>query len=197
MRAEDAEDVMGYAAVFFGILGSWGLYRQTCMIWVNKSVQSVSGIWTIIFLAMFASLFIYGAQQGSFPMKFQGGLRVVFSLPVMLGFFVYGAASKKHWALVCACAILLAGMVGSRAISPWLFILFSFLGIGASLVQAYTIWQNRSRGKVVVELQLIYLAAILCWLVYGLLRHDDYLVTISVGFILSYLATIVMWFRYP
>jgi uncharacterized protein with PQ loop repeat len=167
------------------------------MIWVNKSVQSVSGIWTIIFLAMFASLFIYGAQQGSFPMKFQGGLRVVFSLPVMLGFFVYGAASKKHWALVCACAILLAGMVGSRAISPWLFILFSFLGIGASLVQAYTIWQNRSRGKVVVELQLIYLAAILCWLVYGLLRHDDYLVTISVGFILSYLATIVMWFRYP
>ena len=190
------ENITGYAAVFFGILGSWGLYRQTRIIWLNKSAQSVSGTWVITFLAMFAAFLIYGTQQGSFPMKFQGWLRVAFSLPVTIGFLIYGITSKKHWALALVYAVLLSGM-SFKAVSPWLFTLFSFLGVWSSFVQAYTISHNRSRGKVAVELQIIYLSAIVCWLVYGFVRKDAPLITVSVGFTLSYLSTIVMWFRYP
>jgi uncharacterized protein with PQ loop repeat len=187
---------MGYAAIFFGILGSWGLYKQARMIWSNKSAQSVSGTWVITFLAMFAAFLIYGVQQGSFPMKFQGWLRVAFSLPVTLGFFIYGITNKKHWALVLVYALLLSVM-NVKAMAPVLFTLFSFLGVWSSFVQAYTIFQNRSRGKVAVELQIIYLLAIICWLVYGFVRKDVPLVTVSVGFTLSYLSTVIMWFRYP
>lgn len=190
------EDIMGYMAVFFGILGSWGLYRQASAIWSNKSAQSVSGTWVITFLAMFTAFLIYGSQQGSFPMKFQGWLRVAFSLPVTIGFLYYGNKSKKDWVLLCAYAILLSGM-SFKALSPLLFTTFSFLGVWSSFVQAYTIKQNRSRGKVAVELQLIYLLAIICWLVYSIVRKDVPLIAVSVGFTLSYSSTIIMWFRYP
>ena len=190
------ENIMGYAAIFFGILGSWGLYKQARMIWSSKSAQSVSGTWVITFLAMFAAFLIYGVQQGSFPMKFQGWLRVAFSLPVTLGFFTYGITNKKHWALVLVYTLLLSVM-SIKAMAPLLFTLFSFLGVWSSFVQAYTIFQKRSRGKVAVELQIIYLLAIICWLVYGFARKDVPLVTVSVGFTLSYLSTVIMWFRYP
>lgn len=190
------EDVMGYAAVFFGILGSCALYRQAHKIWSNKSAQSISGIWVITFLAMFAAFLVYGSQQGSFPMKFQGVLRVAFSLPVTIGFFVYGSTNKKHWAIMFVYALFLSAMIFKMA-SPLLFTLFSFLGVWSSFVQAYTIKQKQSRGNVAVELQLIYLAAIICWLVYGFARYDMPLIAVSVGFTLSYLSTIIMWFRYP
>lgn len=190
------ENIMGYAAIFFGIIGSWGLYRQARMIWSNKSAQSVSGTWVITFLAMFAAFLIYGAQQGSFPMQVQGWLRVAFSLPVTIGFFIYGITSKKHWALVLAYVILLSAM-SVKAMSPWLFTVFSFLGVWSSFVQAHMISHNRSRGKVAVELQMIYLAAIICWVVYGFARNDIPLIIVSVGFTLSYLSTIIMWYKYP
>jgi uncharacterized protein with PQ loop repeat len=189
------ENMMGYAAIFFGVIGSWGLYRQTLKIWKSESAESVSGVWVITFLAMFAAFLIYGSQQGSFPMKFQGWVRVAFSLPVTLGFFYYGTPNKKHLALMFVYVILLAAM-DFRPISPWLFILFSYLGVWASFVQAYTIYKNKSRGQVAVELQIIYLAAILCWLVYAIIRHDIPLLTTAIGFTLSYLATVLMWLKY-
>jgi len=190
------EDVIGYAAIFFGILGSWGLYRQTRMIWATKSAQSVSGTWTITFLAMFIAFLIYGVQQNSFPMSFQGGLRVAFSLPVTIGFFMYGKSCKKDWALVLVYLLLLSAM-WFRYLSPWIYTLFSFLGVASSFVQADTIRKNRSRGKVVVELQIIYLLAITCWCVYGFIRKDLAVFLASVGFIMSYSSTIFMWFKYP
>ncbi len=190
------EQIMGYAAIFFGILGSWGNYKQARMIWSNKSAQSVSGVWTITFLAMFTSFLIYGVQQESFPMKFQGWLRVGFTVPVTLGFMVYGKVERKHKILVAAFAALMVGM-SWKAVSPILFLVFSFLGIWASFVQACTIKKNRSRGQVAVELQMIYLSAIICWLVYAIVRGDIPFIIASIGFTLSYSSTIIAWFKYP
>lgn len=190
------ENLIGYAAIFFGIIGSWGLYRQTRLIWKSKSAESVSGVWVIIFLAMFASFLIYGSQHGSFPMKFQGWLRVIFSVPVTVGFYLYGKHTWKHNVLAIICVILLVTMEW-REFSSVIFLGFSFAGIGSSFLQAYTIFKNRSRGKVAVELQIIYLSAITCWLVYAILRKDTPLLAVSIGFILSYSSTIVMWVKYP
>lgn len=192
----NTETLMGYLALFFGVLGSWGLYKQARMIWTNKSAQSVSGTWVITFLAMFTAFLIYGMQQNSFPMKFQGWLRVGFSLPVTLGFFIYGNKSWKSYTLLVVYGLFLSAMI-DKSLAPWFFTTFSMLGVGSSFIQAWTIKQNRSRGKVAVELQIIYLLAILCWLVYGSVRKDTPLITVSVGFTLSYLSTILMWFRYP
>ena len=190
------ETAMGYLAMLFGVLGSIGLYRQAKLIWRGKSAESVSGVWVITFLAMFVAFLVYGTQKHSFPMEFQGWLRVAFSLPVTVGFFVFGKVNKKHLSLIALYAVLLAGMSHS-VLSPWLFTLFSFLGIWSSFVQAYTIKAKRSRGKVAVELQTIYLLAVVCWLVYSVVRHDVPLFTVSAGFILSYSSTIVMWKKYP
>ncbi len=192
----DLQKLMGYAAIFFGIIGSWGLYRQIKAIWGSRSAQSVSGTWTITFLAMFTAFLIYGFQKKSFPMEFQGVLRVVFSIPVTIGFFVFGKWRKKDVLLLIGCAILLVAMVDHR-LSPTLFIAFSFLGVWASFVQAFTIYKEQKRGKIAVELQVIYLLAVICWLGYAITRHDLPLMTTSTGFSLSYLATIAMWLKYP
>lgn len=190
------EDITGYMTIFFGILGSWGLYRQIKVIWLGKSAKSVSGAWVITSLAMFTAFLVYGAQQNSFPMQFQGWIRVVFLLPVIAGVFCFGNESRKCVVLMLVYALLLSGM-SFREFSPHLYIFFSFLGIWSSFVQAYIIWKNYSRGKVAVELQIIYLLSVICWLVYGLIRNDWPLVVCSAGFTLSYLATITMWLRYP
>ncbi|MBU3668824.1 MAG: hypothetical protein FGM57_02570 [Candidatus Taylorbacteria bacterium] len=190
------ETLMGHLAIFFGVLGSWGLYKQARMIWSSKSAESVSGVWVILFLAMFTAFLIYGTQRGSFPMKFQGWLRVLFSLPVTIGFFKFGNRNWKHVLLLCMCAVFLSGM-SVAMFSPTLFTAFSLLGVWSSFVQAYTIRKNRSRGKVAVELQVIYLLAILCWFVYASVRMDIPLLIVSVGFTLSYTSTILMWVRYP
>lgn len=182
--------------IFFGIIGSWGLYLQAKLLWTSKSAKSVSGVWLITFLAMFASFLIYGAQRGSFPMGFQGAIRIVFYIPVIIGFYVYGKHTWKHNAFVVACAISLLTMRIERY-SPVIFMAFSFAAIASSFLQAYTIWKNQSRGKVSVELHVIYLAAIICWFIYAIIRKDQPLITVSIGFILSYSSTIFMWRRYP
>ncbi len=189
------ESFIGNAAVFFGILGSWGLYRQARLIWSNKSAQSVSGTWTITFLAMFTAFLLYGIHQDSFPMKFQGALRVLFSLPVTIGYLVYGRREDRDWFLILLCTVLLA-LMSVKAVAPVLFTAFSFLGIISSFIQALTIRRNRTRGKVAVELQIIYLSAIVCWLVYSVVRGDVPLMVVSIGFTMSYLSTVVMWFKY-
>jgi uncharacterized protein with PQ loop repeat len=191
------ENISGYMTIFFGIFGSWGLYRQIKAIWSSKSVKSVSGAWVITSIAMFTAFLIYGAQQHSFPMQFQGWIRVAFLLPVVTGLFCFGKKeSKKYVVLICMYSVLLSGM-SFKAFSPALYMMFSFLGVWSSFVQAYTIWKNYSRGKVAVELQIIYLLSVICWLVYGFARNDWPLVICSAGFTISYLSTIVMWFRYP
>lgn len=189
-------------AIFFGIIGSWGLIRQARAIWrINpdghRSAESVSGVWVITFLAMFTAFLLYGIQKESFPMTFQGWLRVGFSLPVTAGFMLFGKRNWKHWVLLLVVYPLFLALMSKRDLSPILFTAFSFLGIWASFVQAYTIWQNRSRGKVAVELQTIYLSAIICWLIYGFVRNDYPLIIVSVGFTLSYSTTIWMWVKYP
>jgi uncharacterized protein with PQ loop repeat len=190
------EKIMGYMAVFFGILGSWGLAKQAWMIWVHKSAKSVSGVWVVTFLAMFTSFLIYGVAKHSFPMQFQGWLRVFFSLPVTLGFFVYGNSTRKDWSLTVVYSILLLAMSLDWA-APFLFVSFSLLGVLSSFVQAYTIYRNQSRGQVAVELQVIYLLAIVCWLVYGIVRSDVPLIVVSIGFVMSYSSVIYMWRRFP
>lgn len=189
------EDIMGYAAIFFGILGSWFSVKQAHMIWSSKSALSVSGTFLITFVAMFASLLIYGVQQDSFYMGLQGGLRVSFLLPIVAGFFKYGKSGKKERRLITLYSLLLAGM-WFKPISPFLFSLFSFLGVAASFIQADTIRNNRSRGKVSVELQIILLGAISCWCVYGYIRKDEALFITAAAFIMSYSTTIFMWFKY-
>lgn len=190
------ESIMGYAAMFFGILGSWGLYKQASMIWLNKSTKSVSGTWIVTYLAMFIAFLTYGLQQNSFPMEFQGWLRVGFSVPVTLGFFIYGKINKIDWVLI-PIYILFLIIMSLKIQAPLFFTAFSFLGIFASFVQAYTVWKNRFRGLLSVELQLIYLLAVISWTVYGIVRKDIPLIIVSVGFVLSYSSTIFMWLKYP
>lgn len=191
------ETIMGWAAILFGVLGSIASVQQAYKIWSSRSAQSVSGVWTITFLAMFTAFLTYGTQQGSFPMQFQGWLRVAFTLPITLGFVAYGKdRGKKHVMLALGYTALLSAM-SIKVASPLLFTLFSFLGVTASFIQAYTIRKERTRGKVAVELQIIYLAAILCWLVYGLSRKDVPLILVAIGFTLSYSSTIIMWKKYP
>ncbi|QQR82725.1 hypothetical protein IPJ70_01275 [Candidatus Campbellbacteria bacterium] len=189
-------EIAGLLAVVFGILGSWGLWKQNRLIWGGKSAKSVSGTWVITFLAMFTAFLIYGTKQSSVPMMFQGWLRVAFSLPVSIGFVKYGRVEREHIALGCIYLLGLATMV-SGILAPTLFVVFSTLGILASFVQAWTIRKNRSRGAVAVELQMIYLAAVVAWLVYGFVRKDIPLMLVSTGFIGSYSSTVIMWFRYP
>lgn len=192
----DIEKTSGYIAVFFGIIGSWGLYRQVKLIWTSKSVASVSGMWTITFLVMFASFLIYGTQKSSFPMIFQGWLRVGFSIPLVIGFWKYGGFTRKHWILTGLYSILLISMA-SRKFSPIIFVGLSYVGIVSSFVQAWTIYAEKSRGKVAVELQVIYLLASICWFVYGLVRKDFFFLSTSIGFFLSYSSNVIMWWKYP
>ena len=190
------EGLMGYAAVLIGVLGSWGLYRQAKMIWTSKSAKSVSGTWVVTFLAMFVAFLLYGLQQSSFPMEIQGWLRVAFSLPVVIGYFTYGDRKDGDWFLVLLYTFFLS-LMGVKAVAPALFVIFLVLGIWSSFIQALTIRYKRSRGKVAVELQVIYLVAVVCWLVYGLVRKDVPLISTSIGFALSYSTTIAMWLKYP
>jgi uncharacterized protein with PQ loop repeat len=192
---------MGLLAMIFGIIGSWGLWKQNKAVWKKnpdgrRTAESVSGVWVTTFLAMFTAFLVYGIQRESFPMKFQGWLRVGFSLPLYVGFMMYGKRSWKEWALTMTYAGLLAVMV-SGLWSATLFTIFSGLGIWSSFVQAHTIKVNKSRGKVAVELQVIYLLAILAWLVYAIVRKDTPLTLVSIGFTLSYSSTICMWVKYP
>lgn len=180
-----------------GIIGSWGLYQQFKTIFKKKSAKSISGIWVITFLAMFTSFLIYGWQQESIPMQFQGWLRVGFSIPVVVGFFLYGSPNQKDLWVLLLCTTLLTMMLFLKKFSPTIFSLFSFLGIISSFLQASTIKRHRTRGQVSVTLQVIYLASVLCWLIYAIFRKDYYLIIVSIGFIFSYSSTIIMWVRYP
>lgn len=190
-----AEDIMGYLTIGFGIFGSWGLCKQGWMIGKSRSTASVSGIAIITPLMMFAAFLIYGMQQHSFPMQFQGWVRVAF-LSMVLGLYIkFGELNKTEKILLIVYPLLLALMMW-QSISWILFIGFSYLGIWASFAQAFKIWRLRSRGQVSVELQLIYLASIICWLIYGFIRMDIPLISTSIGFTLSYAATIFMWFRF-
>lgn len=166
------------------------------MIWSSKSTQSVSGVWVITSLTLFTAFLIYGYVQDSVPMKVQGWFRVGFSLPITLGFFIYGKVEKKLLSLCGAYGIILCCMWSDR-FAPAIFITLSYVGVWSSFVQAYTIWKNKSRGQVSLHLQIIYFLSSVFWLVYAAIRKDYPLVSTSIGFTIPACGAIILWCKYP
>lgn len=161
--------------------------------------MSISGEWSIIFLAMFITFLMYGIEIKSIPMQFQGWLRVVFNLPVIIGFFCFGNITVRHWFLLCSSSALIGLSVFGSNIVPiyTTFIIFSTLAIVASLRQAYVIYDNKSRGRVSVSLQLIYLLSVIFWAIYAKMIDDSVLWYLMPGFIISYSSVVFMWYKYP
>ena len=190
------ESYIGNTAVIFGFLGALAYSKQTYVIFANKTAQSVSGLWTITFSAGFIAFLIYGIQQNSSSMELQGWLRTVFSLPVAVGFFIFGAVSYKHYLLVVAYFVLLFLMYMEQ-FAYEIFVGLGFLGITMLFVQMQKIHNEGTRGVVSLDLQIVLLLAAVCWTFYSVIREDLPLMIISMVAALANALVIHAWFYNP
>jgi len=175
----------------FGLLGSWGLYKQIQMV-KKRGGQSVSVIWSISFMFMFASYYPYGLSAGKLAILMQSFLRVPFYLILLpLLYRANVGFSKKEWTLVIA-------LTTSLIVSYWdigkVFLGLSWLGAIIAADQPYKIWKNRTRGSVSIELMASFEASIIFWLAYAFVTHDGYIKAWAVVYFTVYTTTIIFYY---
>ncbi len=192
---------LGWMVIIFTIIGSWGLWDQIKSIWLIKprSAKSISGEWSITFLAMFTSFLLYGIHTDDTPMMFQGWARIAFNIPVVIGFIVYGEMKRRHVLLLILYSSILAPALAGYAVmsNETIFLIFAGLGILSSYSQTATIWIKKDRGRVSIKLQAVYLLSVIFWYFYAVMIKDFLLTCIMLGFCSSYSSTILMWLKNP
>lgn len=182
--------------IFFALFGVWGLINQTKKIWNNKSGKATSVTWYAVFMFMFASFLVYGIEQNKLGLIFMGVVRVLFYIPVLVGLWKF--KKFKHietFVIICLFAML-SYMIFSdnKAI---MFLVFSYLGVGATALQPLEIWQERSAGVVSIKLLLIYSVSGLFWIAYGFILFDLPVLLMSVSLVIIYIITIALYFKFP
>ncbi|MFC1632726.1 SemiSWEET family transporter [Patescibacteria group bacterium] len=187
------------ATILFGVLGALGLVDQIKKIWRNRSGESASVTFAIIFVAFFIASFIYGIDKHSLALILQGSIfRTVFFPPILYGLWRFKGYTlfEKIVAFLCSSAIVYMLTLDDLKIKGYIFLGLGLLGVLATLKQAWEIWKTKSSGVVSIKLMLIIHASSDFWLIYGIALRDHMIKYMSLGYFIANTLVIVFWFKY-
>lgn len=188
---------IGFAGtLLFTLVEAWGLWRQGKTIRDKESGKSVSVLWFCYFATLFAVLFIYGLANRSIAMTFNGLLALV-HIPILTGLWKHkGFSTVERRAGIAFIGIIMLCAVAPFGMKGWIFLLLSFGNIGASVLQPYEIWKNKTSGAVEIRLLSVYTISTIFWVIYAYASGDWVLKIICPAFLAVLSTTVVLWFWY-
>ena len=181
--------------IFFSLLGTWGLYHQNKKIWNNRSGESVSVKWFIMYVFLYIAFLIYGMGQNSAALMFHGIVRIIFNVPILIGLYCFKGFTKTEWSIfffLAVCTFVMA--IFPR--SGLLFLLFAYGGATAAATQPWEIWRTKSSGKVSIKLVIIYMVSSLFWGIYSFAFDDLVMKIVFISYFTVYAITARLWFKY-
>ena len=162
-----------FATVVFAILGAWGQKDQMKCIWSEKS----------------------GIQKSSLALIIGGALRVPFLFGILLGLWRFKGFTLRERGVVVALALGLLYMPFS-SYRGVIFLIFTYLGVAATLLQAWEIWEKKSRGVVSIKMLVVYNTSVMFWVIYGLALDDKKVFVMGLSYVIAYTLTIILWLVY-
>ena len=184
-----------FATVVFAILGAWGQKDQMKCIWSEKSGKSVAVNSFSVIFALFVSFVIYGIQKSSLALIIGGALRVPFLFGILLGLWRFKGFTLRERGVVVALALGLLYMPFS-SYRGVIFLIFTYLGVAATLLQAWEIWEKKSRGVVSIKMLVVYNTSVMFWVIYGLALDDKKVFVMGLSYVIAYTLTIILWLVY-
>ena len=92
----NAEVVSSGGIIFFAFLGGLTLLKQAWRIWKEpeKKGKSVNTTWISYFTCMYIVVFTYGVFNKYTPLLFNGSVRFLCHLPVLIGLYKFKGFNK-------------------------------------------------------------------------------------------------------
>ena len=190
-----ARGIGAFGTIVFVFIGAWGLLEQNRKIWKYRSGASVSIPMYIFFASFTATTWIYGHERGRIPLIVSGIVRGAAHIPILIGLWKF----KSFTALDIALAFGLALATVAMAFLPYKDVAYFLFSLGCmviSVMQPIEIWQKKDAGVVDVKLIIIYFLSSIFWTMYGFARDDWAIKYISPEFLVIWIVTIVLWFKY-
>jgi uncharacterized protein with PQ loop repeat len=172
-----------------------GLVSQAQTLWKNKSAEGVEMLTFIAFFSYFLVTLIYMFSISSVA----GIINSLTLLPpqifILAALFKYKKIRLIDVAVGAIGAVLVAGML----VPEWRAVIFtsaSILVFFALLLQPLTMLRTKSVLNIAVSFPRNFAVVTLVWTIYGLTIGDWYVAGSSGAFMLVYLLTTVLWYRY-
>ena len=186
---------VGGLVILFGVIGTWGLWKQRNKIVHNRSGHSVSKLAFLYMTFHFGAMTVYGSSILDIPLVINGLLRFLFHLPILVGLEKYRGFTKKERGIAWGLAALLVLMI-VVSFKQEFFLVENFGAIFIAMAQPLEIWREKNSGVVEIRLVLIYLGTAFTWIFYGLLINDWVVWLTSAGFFFVWVATVGLWKKY-
>ncbi len=189
--------ISGLMVILFGIIGGFGQLDQAWRIW-TKNPKSVSLIWTMTFTVMFAGFIVQGLATKDYVMQFQGIVRCILYVPIIVGVMMYGYRMRKSELLLYL--VLWSTLLIMILHDEWRSVLFQVLGYTGVVMtchQPYLIVKNKTRGSVSIGMITVYNLSVICWMAYALWFGNMSLFFLFASFCAVYTATMILWVKYP
>ncbi len=175
---------------------TWGLIHQTQKIWRNRSGESISTTWIIVFQFMFASFVVYGVEKNSLALIIQGCVRVPLVSIILLGLWKFKGFTNRQMAIFI---ILFGGIIYMPFSNhkAFIFLLYSYLGVASAMLQTWELWKTKHTGVVSIKFLMLNFIGVFLWVIYGSIVLDDPAVQImGLSYCANYSVTIALWFKY-
>lgn len=183
------------ATTFFALLGGWSLVKQLRAVHRERSGQSLSVVWLAFFAASMAAGLPYGLEKQSLAMILHFALRMPQMVCLLIVLRRHRPFTGPENLLFLGLALGLAWMSVSDNRAPF-FAFFTGAGVVGLMAQPREIWRQKSVGVVTIDILLVGLVAALFWLVYALAISDPTLFAITSLYVLVYIITLWLYFRY-
>lgn len=196
IQTHPSETIAISGITLFSLLTSLALIQQTRRIWAERSGQSLSVVWIVYFIVMFASGAVYGWTTKDQVLLLNNVLFSALHLPVAYGLWKYKGFSKaERWFGVLLLLPLSLMVLSPPESQRWWFMAFAFGGIAALIRQTLEMWKQGGVGVVDPRLLIIYLLSNAFWTDYAFLSDELALKLICPLNLSIFIVMVGLWLR--
>ena len=182
--------------IFFSYAGAIVALGQLRNV-VFRGRESVSIVWTMMFVWMYFVTAVYGWETQSPALAFQAGpCRTPIYAILIVALWFRGGFKWWQWLWFAFVTIVAWASLTYLSVEE-AFLLFVLSGSLVAFHQAWKIWDNKARGDVHLWLIAIYWGSAFSWGIYGAAVPNWAIFGFSVPYFLVYSLTLWLWWKYP
>ena len=186
--------ISSFMTMAFSVFQGYGFVLQAIKIFREKSVRSLSLPVFFLFFSYFMAFVIYGIDQNSIAITFNG-LLFIFVAPIIIGIFKFKEIKVKDVFIFIVIMAIVPIMIFVKDKDSFLFFLL-VVNLVVLSSQILTIMKEKSMGAVEIKLIIILLATSCFWLIYSIWIINLPLILFNSAVIILYLNIIILHRKY-
>ncbi len=178
------------SCIVLTLIGAYGQTHQIKKIWGKRKSDRVSGLMTMVMFTLFASYLVRGIAEQRIMYLFQGSVRTIFVIAIVIGVIRFGDSTKNNliWLLIGLGVLTVMSVCES-----WRLLIFSgvlYAGIVGAAHQAWSV--RNANGHVSFVNCGTSLASVSFQGWYAWYYKDTALLIPCLGFFIVYVITLIL-----